>query len=372
MTSKLRVGILFGGRSSEHTISLVTAAGVIDNIDRERFEPVPIVITKQGKWLQVDPRELHFSLDHKVEVDEETAEGAALIEAAGKEVALENRAGADGLVLHSATGGVDLDRIDVFFPLFHGRFGEDGTIQGMLELFDRPYVGAGILASAVGQDKHFTKTVLEHAGITVAPWFTVSRRKWRDSPESVRERASRMPLPLFVKPARAGSSVGVSRVSTLDELDAAMQKGLAEDGRVLIEEGISGREIELGVLGGKAGAAPRVSLPGEIVVDSGYYDFDAKYGDVDGVRTECPANLSEEVTLQLQQTAIRAFEAIDGAGLARVDFFVTADNQLVLNEINTMPGFTPISMYPVVWRESGIEYRELITELIELALQEER
>lgn len=372
MTSKLRVGILFGGRSSEHTISLVTAAGVIDNIDRERFEPVPIVITKQGKWLQVDPRKIHFSLKNKLEVDEDSEEGSQIIDDSDMEVALANRASDKGLVLHSADGSIDFDQIDVFFPLMHGRFGEDGTIQGMLELFDRPYVGAGILASAVGQDKHFTKTVLEHAGIKVAPWITVSRRKWRDAPESIRERASRMRFPLFVKPARAGSSVGVSRVATIDELDQAMSVGLAEDNRVLIEEGIAGREIELGVLGGRNGGRARVSLPGEVVVDNGYYDFDAKYGDADGVRTECPANLSETVTRQLQQTAIRAFEAISGAGLSRVDFFVTKDDELVLNEINTMPGFTPISMYPVVWRESGIEYRELITELIELALEEER
>ena len=241
-----------------------------------------------------------------------------------------------------------------------------------LELFDRPYVGAGILASAVGQDKHFTKTVLEHEGITVAPWITVSRRKWQEAPESVRERASRMSFPLFVKPARAGSSVGVSKVDSIDELDAAMKVGLAEDSRVLIEEGISGREIELGVLGGRNGGPARVSLPGEIVVDSGYYDFDAKYSDEEGVRTECPANLPEDVTQRLQQTAIRAFEAISGAGLSRVDFFVTPEGELVLNEINTMPGFTPISMYPVVWRESGIEYTELISELIDLALEEVR
>lgn len=372
MTSKLRVGILFGGRSSEHTISLVTAASVIDHLDRERFEPVPIIITKQGQWLQVDPRKVHFSLDHKVEVDEGTTEGAKVIDEAESEVALANRASDRGLVLHSADGSIGFDEIDVFFPLFHGRFGEDGTIQGMLELFDRPYVGAGILASAVGQDKHFTKTVLEHAGITVAPWITVSRRKWRDSPESVRERASRMAFPLFVKPARAGSSVGVSKVDSIDALDAAMEVGLAEDSRVLIEEGIVGREIELGVLGGRGGQPPRVSLPGEIVVDDGYYDFDAKYSDSAGVRTVCPAELAEDVTQRLQQTAIRAFEAISGAGLSRVDFFVTPDGDLVLNEINTMPGFTPISMYPVVWGESGIGYTDLISELIDLALEEVR
>ncbi|WP_366516485.1 D-alanine--D-alanine ligase family protein [uncultured Agrococcus sp.] len=372
LSSRIRVGLLFGGRSSEHTISLVTAASVMAHIDRDRFEPVPIVITKQGTWLLLDGAHADFSLERQFEIDEASDRGAAVIETASYEVSLANRASDTGLVLHSAAGDVDLDSIDVFFPLFHGRFGEDGTVQGMLELFDRPYVGAGVLASAVGQDKHFTKTVLEHAGLAVAPWVTVSRGQWQRDAQTVRERVAGLSYPLFVKPARAGSSVGVSRVDSPGELDAAMDVALAEDNRALIEQGIAGREIEVGVLGGRNGERARASLPGEIVVDQGYYDFEAKYLGAEGVRTECPAQLPQDATERLQKTALRAFEAISGAGLARVDFFVTEDGEFVLNEINTMPGFTPISMFPVVWDASGIDYTSLISELIELALEEER
>lgn len=372
MSSKVRVGLLFGGRSSEHTISLVTAASVMANIDRDRFEPVPIVVTKQGSWLLLDPDNTQFSLEQQFEIDETTDRGAEAIAAARSEVALANRASDRGLVLHGVDGGIDLDAIDVFFPLFHGRFGEDGTVQGMLELFDRPYVGDGVLASAVGQDKHFTKSVLEHAGVKVAPWVTVPRHRWHAEPDAVRASIEHLRFPLFVKPARAGSSVGVSRVDTVADLDAAMAKAFAEDHRVLIEEGVPGREIEVGVLGGRRGEPARASLPGEIVLEQGYYDFEAKYLGGDGARTECPANLPQETIEALQQTALRCFEAISGAGLARVDFFVTDEGELVLNEINTMPGFTPISMFPVVWAASGIDYSSLITELIELALAEER
>lgn len=342
------------------------------HIDRDRFEPVPIVITKQGAWLLLDGESAEFSLEQQFEVDEANDRGAAVIETASFEVALANRASDTGLVLHSAAGGVDFDSIDVFFPLFHGRFGEDGTVQGMLELFDRPYVGAGVLASAVGQDKHFTKTVLEHAGLTVAPWVTVSRRQWRQDARAVRERIADLSYPLFVKPARAGSSVGVSRVDALSDLDAAMDVALAEDNRALIEQGVAGREIEVGVIGGRNGEQARASLPGEIVVEQGYYDFEAKYLGAEGVRTECPAKLAPDVTESLQKTALRAFEAVSGAGLARIDFFVTEDGGFVLNEINTMPGFTPISMFPVVWDKSGIDYTSLISELIDLGLEEER
>ena len=372
MTSKIRVGLLFGGRSSEHSISLVTAASELQHIDRDRFEPVPILVTKQGQWLVMDADDVRFSLQDQVEVDEATEAGRAVIAAALAEAALANSATSNGLVLHSVDGRADLAQIDVFFPLFHGRFGEDGTVQGMLELFDRPYVGAGVLASAVGQDKHFTKTVLEHVGISVAPWVTVSRRQWAAASEQLREQVASMRMPLFVKPARAGSSVGVSRVDDIAALDEAMEVAFAEDGRVLIEEGIEGREIEVGVLGGRPGDAPRASLPGEIVLGEGYYDFEAKYLGGTGAHTECPADLSADVIERLQVAAVRAFEAISGAGLARVDFFVTPAGDLVLNEINTMPGFTPISMFPVVWGASGVGYSALISELIELALAEER
>ena len=274
----------------------------------------------------------------------------------------------------AAGGGIrSLGDIDVVFPILHGPYGEDGTVQGLLELAGLPYVGSGVLASALGMDKHFTKTVLEKAGIAVAPWRTVTAREWRAAPDAVVAAASTLGLPLFVKPARAGSSVGVSKVSTLSDdaasLAAAIEVALQEDDRILIEQGISGREVECGVLGGRGGAAPRVSVAGEIVMtDREFYDFEAKYLGASGVDLVCPAVLTPAELALMQDTAARTFTAIDGAGLARVDFFLT-EAGFVVNEINTMPGFTPISMFPRCWIESGMSYPELIDELIALALE---
>jgi D-alanine-D-alanine ligase len=258
--------------------------------------------------------------------------------------------------------------VDVVFPILHGRFGEDGTIQGMLELLGLPFVGSGVLASALGMDKHFTKTVLLQAGIEVAPWTTVSARQWADAPELVTERAAGLALPAFVKPARAGSSVGVSRVTDWSQLPAAMEVALAEDDRVLIEEGIVGREVECAVLEGRDGGPTRVSVAGEVVMTGrDFYDFDAKYLDAPGIELVCPAPMSDEQLATMQSIAATAFEAIGGEGLARVDFFLT-ENGFVVNELNTMPGFTPISMFPACWIASGMSYPQLIDELIELAL----
>ena len=262
-----------------------------------------------------------------------------------------------------------LGDIDVVFPILHGPFGEDGTIQGLLELLGLPYVGAGVLASAVGMDKHFSKTVLQHAGIAVAPWRTVSAREWAHSPASVLEAAESLGWPVFVKPARAGSSVGVSRADSAADLPAAMEVALAEDGKVLIEARLLGREIECGVIGGRDGAAPRVSVAGEIVVTgAGFYDFTAKYLDAGGVDLICPAQLEPGELAQMQELALRSFEAIGAAGLARVDFFLT-ESGFVVNELNTMPGFTPISMFPKCWMATGLSYTELIDELIGIGMQ---
>ncbi len=359
---KTRVAVLFGGRSSEHMISCATAGSVLAHIDRDRFEVVPIGITREGRFVLQADDPAPLALERAPQVT------------AGDAVQLPESSQSRALVATDDSGAVrQLGDVDVVFPILHGRFGEDGTLQGMLDLMDVPYVGNGVLASAVAMDKHFAKTVLEHAGIAVAPWVTVSRREWATDPEAVRGRIEQLPLPLFVKPARAGSSVGVSRVDSLVDLERAMELALAEDTRALVEVGVLGREIEVGVLGGRDGGPTRASLPGEIVLDEGtFYDFDAKYRGLPTARTECPADLDEATIEALQATAIRAFDAIDGSGLARVDFFVSPEHGIVLNEVNTMPGFTSISMFPVVWEASGIAYRDLITELIELGLQAER
>jgi D-alanine-D-alanine ligase len=267
---------------------------------------------------------------------------------------------------------VPLGPIDVVFPILHGRFGEDGTVQGLLELADLPYVGSGVLASAIGMDKHFTKTVLEHAGLPVAPWIRVSRAEYATSPSVVNAEVLTLGLPVFVKPARAGSSVGVTKVSALSELSAAIDAAFAEDHTLLIETTIVGREVELGVLEGHAGAEPRASVAGEIVVTGrDFYDFEAKYLDAPGIELVCPTVLPEGALAEMQSMAIRAFTAIGAAGLARVDFFLT-ESGFVINEVNTMPGFTPISMFPKCWQASGLSYTALITELITLGQAADR
>lgn len=273
------------------------------------------------------------------------------------------------LTVVDADGGRrSLGEVDIVFPILHGPWGEDGTLQGLLELVGLPYVGSGVLASALGMDKHFTKTVLQQAGIPVAPWRTVTAYEWRQDADAVRTAAADLGLPAFVKPARAGSSVGVTKVKDWSELGAAMETALAEDDRVLIESMVTGREVEIAVLGGRPGEPARASVAGEIVVSGrDFYDFAAKYLDAPGIDLVCPADLSEAQLAEMADLAIRGFDAIGGEGLARVDFFLT-DHGFVINEINTMPGFTPISMFPRCWQESGLPYPALIDELIQVAL----
>lgn len=262
-----------------------------------------------------------------------------------------------------------LGDVDVVFPILHGRFGEDGTIQGFLELLDLPYVGAGLLMSAIGMDKHTTKSILKAAGVPVVPWVSVTRRDLERDPGLWSRRIRALGLPAFVKPARAGSSVGVSKVSDWSELDAALETAFAEDSTVLVEQAVSGREIECGVLQGRDGGDPRVSVAGEIVISGReFYDFEAKYLSAPGIDLVCPAELGDGELAELQRVAAQAFEAVGGQGLSRVDFFFTGTEYFV-NEVNTMPGFTPISMFPTCWIESGLPYEDLLTELIELALE---
>lgn len=361
-SKRLRVALLYGGRSSEHSISCATAGSVLSHLDPERFDVVQIGITKTGAMtLQgTDPAAL-------------TLAAMPTVHDNGTRVHLPIEAGDRQLRLVENDEVREIGEVDIVFPILHGPFGEDGTIQGLIELSGLPYVGNGVLGSAVANDKHFTKTVLAHSGIPVVPWVLATKAEWQADPDSIRHRLGDLTLPLFVKPARAGSSVGVSRVQSLLELDKAMETALREDSRVLIEAGVAGREIEIAVLGGRDGSMPRAALPGEILLQPGeFYDFEAKYVDPDRATVVCPADVDERLTETLQSVAVRAFEAIDGAGLARVDFFVSEAHGVLVNEINTMPGFTTISMFPQAWAASGIAYGDLITELIELGLAESR
>lgn len=359
----IRVALLFGGRSSEHSISCATAAGVLSAIDRERFEVVPIGITRAGAWtLQPDDPQVFALRSELPEVVDN-----------GTRVRLPDAADSRELTLVGPDGAESsLGEVDVVFPILHGRFGEDGTVQGQLELLGLPYVGNGVLASALAMDKHMTKSVLAAAGIEVAPGVSLTRGRWGGQRELFERRIRGLGLPVFVKPSRAGSSVGVTKVSDWVQLDAAVETAFAEDSTVLVEAAVVGREVECAVLEGRDGAEPRVSVAGEIVVTGReFYDFEAKYLDPDAAQLICPASLGDGELREMQRVAARAFEAIGGAGLARVDFFL-ADTGFVVNEINTMPGFTPISMFPSCWQASGLSYPELITELVELGIAARR
>ena len=358
-----RVLLLFGGRSSEHPISCVTAAGVLHAADRQRWDVVPVGVARSGLWSHDELDVASFRLD-----------GDALPEVPEPEAPVSLRALPDGTVELTAADGSSLGPVDVVFPLLHGPWGEDGTLQGMFESLGLPYVGCGVLASAVGMDKHFMKVSFQAAGLEVGPWETITARDWARDPEAALARAGALAYPLFVKPARAGSSFGITRVTEPAGLRAAVEEARRFDPKVVVEAGIVGREIECAVLDGHGSAAPRASLPGEIVVahDEGetqFYDFESKYQDTGTTQLSCPAELPEEEIERLRALAIRAFEAVDGSGLGRCDFFFTPDGRWVVNEINTMPGFTPISMYPAMWERTGLSYDDLISELLDLALE---
>ena len=361
--AKPRVAVLFGGRSSEHAVSCVTAAGVLGAINKDKYEVIPIGIAKTGQWVLAPADTAQWSLA-----------STALPEVAPstQTVTLAEIGGEHQLIV-AAPNEVpqELGTVDVVFPLLHGPFGEDGTIQGLLELSDTRYVGAGVLASAVGMDKHYMKVVFEAAGLNVGPYVAVTDRQWRKDPELVRKQVDRLGFPVFVKPARAGSSMGISKVDSLADLDAAIEEARRHDLKLVIEAGITGREIECAVLEGRGTDAPRTSMPGEISVAGGtheFYDFNAKYVEDDAASLSCPADLPKEAIARVRELAAAAFDAVGAEGLSRVDFFYTPAGELIINEINTMPGFTPKSMYPQMWAASGLDYADLIDELIYLAL----
>ncbi|MFC4223406.1 D-alanine--D-alanine ligase family protein [Lysinibacter cavernae] len=357
--TRVRVVLLFGGRSSEHEISCATASGVLSAIDRERFEVIPVGITSDGAFTLEEDSVSKFALNPG---------SMPRVHDNGTRIHWPESSASRELRVREADGTErSLGDVDVVFPVLHGPYGEDGTIQGLLELISIPFVGSGVLASALGMDKHFTKMVLQHAGLAVAPWRTVSVADLRRDPAIANRAAEQLGFPVFVKPSRAGSSVGVTKVSALSDLDAALQIAFESDDRVLIEATVTGREIELAVLEGRAGAPTRVSVAGEVVVTGReFYDYEAKYLGADGIDLVCPAVVTDAELAQLQDQAARCFEAIGCAGLARVDFFLTETGP-VINEINTMPGFTPISMFPTCWDRSGLAYPDLIAELITLA-----
>jgi D-alanine-D-alanine ligase len=355
---KTRVAIVFGGRSTEHAISCVSAGSILAALDPDEFEVVPVGITRQGRWVLTDGDPARLSITDRTLPEITAAAGAAVVLPADPTAnAL--------MVLDPAAGASVLADVDVVFPALHGAYGEDGTIQGMLEMAGIPYVGANVFASAAAMDKEFTKKLAIAEGIPVGPYAVLRAGVSLSGADK-----QRLGLPVFVKPSRAGSSHGITKVSSWDDLDAAVATARTIDPKVLVEAAIVGREVECGVLEGEAGGAPEPSLLAEIhvVTDHEFYDFEAKYLD-NASSYDIPAALPEEVSRQVQQYACQTFTALDCAGLARVDFFVTADNEIYLNEINTMPGFTPTSMFPLMWAATGLEYPKVVNRLIRNALR---
>jgi D-alanine-D-alanine ligase len=364
---KPRVAVVFGGRSSEHGISVVTAGAVLRAIDRTKYEVLPIGITPEGRWaLTADAPERMAITDRRTPSVEELAEsregGVVLpVDPTSREV------------VYSEPGSVPkaLGEVDVVFPVLHGPYGEDGTLQGLLELSGVPYVGSGVLSSAVGQDKEYMKRVFASFGLKVGPYVVIRPREWQRDPAAARKRivdfAGEHGWPLFVKPARAGSSIGITKVDDLSGLEEAIAQAQRHDPKILVEAAVRGREIECGVLEFEDG--PRASVPAEIPPPEthAYYDFEAKY--IDSTPGIVPAPLTEEQTAEVRRLAVEAFEAASCEGLVRADFFLTEDGEFVINEINTMPGFTPISMYPQMWQATGISYPELVDRLIQAALR---
>ncbi|GAA3491851.1 MULTISPECIES: D-alanine--D-alanine ligase family protein [Streptomyces] len=364
---KPRVAVVFGGRSSEHGISVVTAGAVMRAIDREKYDVLPIGITLDGRWvLAADEPDRMAITDRRVPNVEQ------LTDASEASVVLSVDPG-NREVVYSEPGSVPkaLGEVDVVFPVLHGPYGEDGTLQGLLELSGVPYVGAGVLSSAVGQDKEYMKRVFTSFGLPVGPYLVVRPREWAADPSAARKRivdfAGEHGWPLFVKPARGGSSMGITKVNDLSGLDEAIEEAQRHDPKVLVESLLTGREIECGVLEFEDG--PRASVPAEIppVSAHDFYDFEAKY--IDSAAGIVPAPLTAEQTAELQRLAVAAFDAASCEGLVRADFFLQDNGEFVINEINTMPGFTPISMYPRMWQESGVSYPELVDLLVQAALR---
>jgi D-alanine-D-alanine ligase len=372
---RLRIGVLYGGRSGEHEVSLASAAAVFANLDRNRYEPVPIRIEKDGRWSLAERPPATMSAG---EVIEQARLEAARPPRPGREVHLVAHPSAETILSIDRSGSAASDdgnramvtglNLDVIFPVLHGPFGEDGTIQGLLELANVPYVGAGVLASAVGMDKGMMKVVFAGHGLSVCPYTIVRAHEWEARRHDVlRELTAALGYPMFVKPANLGSSVGISKAKDLAALEAAVDLARSFDRRVIIEAAVpDAREIECAVLGNDT---PEASVPGEVIPSREFYDYEAKYIDA-ASKTVIPADVPAATAEEIRRMAVEAFRAVDCAGMARVDFLLSRrDGTIFVNEINTIPGFTTISMYSKMWEASGVPYRELLDRLISLALE---
>ncbi len=344
---RVKAGILFGGRSAEHEVSVVSAQGVMAALDTDRFHPVPIGVTRQGTWLtpvQTEQALTRIRSERLRSLDEPLGDG----------------------ILYRTQALTTLRRVDIVFPLIHGTNGEDGTLQGLLELVGVPYIGAGVAASALGMDKALQKTIFRQLGIPVAADVVVSTSMWRSDASGVRRGIeATISYPCFVKPANGGSSIGTSKVRSQEDLQPALEDAFRYDRKVLVEKAIDARQVETAVLGNDE---PEASPVGEVTFDAEFYDYRAKYDDPN-TRLHIPADIPASTADRLREIAVEAYKAIDCAGFARVDFFLTQDGQLLLNEVNTIPGFTPMSMYPKLWEYAGLSYRDLITRLIELGFE---
>jgi D-alanine-D-alanine ligase len=349
---KIKLGLLYGGKSAEHKVSLQTALAVINALDHSKFDIHPIYITEQGEWVR--GKQISGTVDN-IKMLELKKEDQVM-----SPVALNTD-------LFPATRTVkEEEKIDVVFPLLHGPNGEDGTVQGLLEIMNIPYVGNGVLASAAGMDKVIMKNLFAQAGLPQAKYVHFIRSEWEKAPEAVYEKVeAELGYPCFVKPANLGSSVGISKCKHRGELEKAFEEAFEYDRKIIIEEAIVGREIEVGILGNDD---PIVSVAGEIVPKKEFYDYKAKYED-GNTALIIPAEITEEEYQTIKEMALKAFKAIDGAGLVRADFFLTNEGKAYINEVNTMPGFTPYSMFPLLWKHSGINYPELIEKLVQLAME---
>lgn len=352
-TGRITVALVYGGRSAEHEVSLRSAASVFAAMDKERYRIVPILITQEGAWYRRPAEGSSFSPpglppeSDRLILSPDPAHGGFVV---------------------CGNAGIEYLPVDVVFPVLHGTYGEDGTLQGVLEMANLPYVGCGVLASATGMDKVLMKAAFRENGLKVGPFFWFLREEWTSERSPILDRLARSRFPVFVKPANLGSSVGISRVKDAAEFEAAVDIAARYDRKILVEDGIVGRELEVSVLGNDTA---RASVAGEVISHSDFYDYEEKYlGDTAELRI--PADLPPDILAQAQSAALTAFRAVDGSGLSRVDMFLSPENEVIVNEINTLPGFTSISMYPKLWEESGVPYSELIDTLIDLALERHR
>lgn len=349
---KLKVGVVFGGRSAEHEVSLQSAKNIVDAIDKHKYEVVLIGIDKEGKWRLYDPASYLLNADDPKHIQLNESQNPIAV-VPGETT---------NQLVHAETSQV-LEQLDVIFPIVHGTLGEDGSLQGLLRILNLPFVGTGVLGSAICMDKGIAKSILHSSGINVANGFIFTRFQRNDIEYD--KIAEQLGTPLFIKPANQGSSVGVSKVTTKEEFEASIDIAFEYDHKIVIEEAIVGREIEISVLGNEN---PIASVAGEILSQTGFYSYESKYIDEKGAKLVIPSSLPEDTMKRLQDVAVNAFKVLQCEGLARVDFFLTQNGDIYVNEINTLPGFTKISMYPKLWEESGISYPELINRLIELAL----